>query len=673
MLERVRLSMIEKSRLILPYAYHNIKEQFIVVVPVCLYIVFFQLTVLQYGLGQVAALLLGIILVFVGLAFFLEGIRIGPVPIGEIVGNTLPKKHSALIVLIFAFFLGLLASFGEPVLGTLQMAGAHIKREHAPLLYDLLVGKPMYLVLTVGLGVGIACLIGTMRFLYGWSLKVIILPLVLLGIILTVIAANTPILASAIGLAWDTGAVIVGPVLCPLVLALGVGVCRASGKTSPTLAGFGMVGLISVVPIAAVVILTFTLYSTGLAGQPEVAKTESQSSEVVEVAPSLPAEIEFASFYPKLRVLSLPSSLDYALWEPKIVGLETANKELFLAAYEVDEHEKSISQLPRMTPQARHSLPALLESLGFDPASTALAQFEKVYRITVIDEAKLTGTIALLPTFTPHDAVQARALLTSMGWTDNLPLFFDSFVLGARAILPIFLFLFIVMVLLKQQGPPLFQIFVSLAFAIIGLTFFFFGLSIGLGTLGNQIGDRLPAAFLDYVPLFPFDLSLFSTDVGKVIVILFALVLGYGATLAEPAFNVLGQQVEDVTQGSFKKSLFSQAVALGVGVGAALGIMSLLYDINLLYLLLPPYVLLAILTFFNREIFVNIAWDGGAVTTGPVTVPLKLAIGLSLSTATGAGEGFGVLALASAYPVLNILLLGIFLSARKPKEEMVEA
>jgi hypothetical protein len=365
--------------------------------------------------------------------------------------------------------------------------------------------------------------------------------------------------------------------------------------------------------------------------------------------------------------------LDYAQWEPKIGSLDTANKELFLAAYEVNEHEKAINQLPRMTPEARHRLPALMESLGFDPATTALAQFEKVYRITVTDEAKLTGSIVLLPTFTPHDAVQVRALLTSMGWTDNVPLFFDSFVLGARAILPIFLFLFIVMVLLKKQGPPLFQIFVSLVFAIIGLTLFFFGLSIGLGTLGNQIGDRLPAAFLDFVPLFPFDLSLFSTDVGKVIVIIFALILGYGATLAEPAFNVLGQQVEDVTQGSFKKSLFSQAVALGVGIGAALGIMSLLYDINLLYLLLPPYVLLAILTFFNREIFVNIAWDGGAVTTGPVTVPLKLAIGLSLSTATGAGEGFGVLALASAYPVLNILLLGIFLSARKPKEEQVEA
>jgi hypothetical protein len=97
--------------------------------------------------------------------------------------------------------------------------------------------------------------------------------------------------------------------------------------------------------------------------------------------------------------------------------------------------------------------------------------------------------------------------------------------------------------------------------------------------------------------------------------------------------------------------------------------MSLLYNINLLFLLLPPYVLLALLTVVNKEIFVNIAWDGGAVTTGPVTVPLKLALGLSLSSATGAGEGFGVLALASAYPVLNILLLGLFLTKRTPKED----
>jgi Protein of unknown function (DUF1538) len=125
-----------------------------------------------------------------------------------------------------------------------------------------------------------------------------------------------------------------------------------------------------------------------------------------------------------------------------------------------------------------------------------------------------------------------------------------------------------------------------------------------------------------------------------------------------------------VTQGAFKKWLFSQAVAIGVGVGAGLGMCSLIYQIDLLKLLLPPYILLFILTLLNDEKYVNIAWDGGAVTTGPVTVPLKISIGIALSHATGFAEGFGILALASAYPVLNILLLGLFVKYKQKKVEV---
>ena len=50
-----------------------------------------------------------------------------------------------------------------------------------------------------------------------------------------------------------------------------------------------------------------------------------------------------------------------------------------------------------------------------------------------------------------------------------------------------------------------------------------------------------------------------------------------------------------------------------------------------------------LLTLMSDEEFVNIAWDGGAVTTGPVTVPLKITIGIALSHATGFAEGFGIL------------------------------
>jgi hypothetical protein len=90
----------------------------------------------------------------------------------------------------------------------------------------------------------------------------------------------------------------------------------------------------------------------------------------------------------------------------------------------------------------------------------------------------------------------------------------------------------------------------------------------------------------------------------------------------------------------------------------------------LLNLLLPPYFLLFFLTLFSTEKYVNIAWDGGAVTTGPVTVPLKIAIGIALSHATGFAEGFGILALASTYPVVNVLLLGLFVNWQTRKAEV---
>jgi hypothetical protein len=231
----------------------------------------------------------------------------------------------------------------------------------------------------------------------------------------------------------------------------------------------------------------------------------------------------------------------------------------------------------------------------------------------------------------------------------------DSLYLAIRAIAPIFIFLYLFLrFFLKEEGIPAPQFVLGVVFAMFGLLLFNFGLSVGLAELGNQVGHRLPLSFV------PPSESLYPTEIGKIIVVAFGAVLGYGATLAEPAFNILGQQVEDVTQGAFKKWLFGQAVAIGVGVGAGLGIVSVVYGVNLLYLLVPPYFLLFVLTVLNDEKFVNIAWDGGAVTTGPVTVPLKIAIGIALSHATGFAEGFGILALASAYPVLNILLLGLY-------------
>jgi uncharacterized protein DUF1538 len=524
---KVRVSFRQALDILLPYSWHHISEQVVIVVPVCLYLALFHFVVLRSSLARVSEIVVGIAILILGLAFFLEGVRIGLVPMGDTIGNTLPRRSALPAVLLFAFLLGNLAAFGEPVIGSLQIAGAGVDPQKAPLVYMLLVTRPMLLVATISIGVGIAAVVGTLRFIRGWSLKWVVLPLVALAIALTVVAAESHELSSAVGLAWDTGAVIVGPVLCPLVLALGMGVCRAAGRADSGMAGFGMVGLISIVPITMVVLLSFALAASAVA------------------APA-------------------PAAGDHGA-----------------------------------------------------SASTGV------------------GAVAA-----------------------------ESLYLALRAVVPIFLFLYAFLRFwLKEREIDLPAILLGVGFAVFGLFLFNFGLSVGLGELGNQVGHRLPFTF------HPPGGALYDVGIGKAIVVAFGVVLGYGATLAEPAFNVLGQQVEDVTQGAFKKWLFSQAVAIGVGVGAGLGMVSLIYQVALTKLLLPPYIALLVLTILNDEKYVNIAWDGGAVTTGPVTVPLKIAIGIALSHATGFAEGFGILALASAYPVLNILLLGLYVKRRQKAME----
>jgi len=73
---------------------------------------------------------------------------------------------------------------------------------------------------------------------------------------------------------------------------------------------------------------------------------------------------------------------------------------------------------------------------------------------------------------------------------------------------------------------------------------------------------------------------------------------------------------------------------------------------------------LLVVTWMSSEEFVNVAWDSAGVTTGPVTVPLVLAMGLGLGNAVNAVEGFGILALASLFPILSVLVTGLWVRRR---------
>lgn len=249
---RIRVRPLDVYRLIAPYTSSRLREQARAVVPLALYLLLFQIVILRQDIAGAGTLTAGLLAVILGLMLFMEGLKIGLMPFGETLGTTLPVQSPLRVVLLVVFLLGIGVTFAEPAIGALKTAGQFVDVTTAPYLYALLNEWSEALVLVVGIGVGLAALLGTLRFLYDWSLKPLIYLTLLPLLALTLYLSQDAHLAPVLGLAWDAGAVTTGPVTVPLVLALGVGIASAAGRGDSSLSGFGIVTLASLFPVIAV-------------------------------------------------------------------------------------------------------------------------------------------------------------------------------------------------------------------------------------------------------------------------------------------------------------------------------------------------------------------------------------------------------------------------------------
>jgi hypothetical protein len=522
----IRLHPDEIVSLLRPYISLRFMDQVKAVLPLGLYLALFQVLILRQLVDDSWLITGGLFAVIVGLMCFMEGLKLGLMPFGELIGHTLPRKSALPLVLFITLLLGIGVTFAEPAIGALQAAGQNVSPERAPYLWVLLNQWSGALVLVIGASVGLAAVLGTLRFLHGWSLKPLIYAALVPVLGLTLYGATDPELAKVMGLAWDAGAVTTGPVTVPLVLSLGIGIAAAAGRGDSGLSGFGIVTLASLFPIIGVLLLAFYVAGT-----------------------VTPAEIIAA------------------------------------AAAAADAH------------------------------SDTLAWYERSPGIEVI--------------------------------------------LGIRAILPLVLFLFVILrLVLKEALPRPREIWLGIGLTVIGMCLFNLGLTYGLSMLGGGAGAMVPAAFMEVPAAAGSPLYVYA--VGLTLALVFAWVLGFGATIAEPALNALGVTAEQLTNGFFKKRTLILAVSVGVACGIALGVTKLVFDLPLVWLIVPPYLVAALLTAVSSEEFVNVAWDSAGVTTGPITVLLVLAMGIGFGNATHAVEGFGILCLASIGPIISVLLTGLW-------------
>jgi hypothetical protein len=251
------------AAIVAPYAWDKLLEQIKAIAPISLFLFFFQMAVLRQGIVTAVTVTLGLSAVILGLMFFIEGIRLGAMPLGENIGATLPEKATLTVILTAAFLLGTIATFAEPAIATLTVLGGNIPYERAPLLYDFLNQRTTLLLFLAAAGVGLGAINGIVRFIKGRSLKVTVLPGLAVTVVLTLIAAFDPKARDLIGVAWDAGGITTGTVTAPLVLALGVGMAKVLGKGDSGMSGFGIITLCSIWPIALVLAAALICSWTG--------------------------------------------------------------------------------------------------------------------------------------------------------------------------------------------------------------------------------------------------------------------------------------------------------------------------------------------------------------------------------------------------------------------------
>ncbi|VAW72778.1 Uncharacterized MFS-type transporter [hydrothermal vent metagenome] len=219
--------------------------------PVVLVVVFFQLVVLQQPIPNLMQLVAGLLLVVLGLTFFINGLEMGLFPIGESLAYALARKGSLFWLLVFGFALGFGTTIAEPALIAVSEEAAKVAA-NAGIIAAGQEAQQDYadgLRLTVALSVGFAIVMGVVRILKGWPMHWMIAGGYMIVVILTAFAPR-----EIIGIAYDSGGVTTSTITVPLVTALGVGLATSIRGRNPMIDGFGLIAFASLTPIIFVMV-----------------------------------------------------------------------------------------------------------------------------------------------------------------------------------------------------------------------------------------------------------------------------------------------------------------------------------------------------------------------------------------------------------------------------------
>ncbi len=234
--------------------------------PIIIVIAVFQIFIIQQVPENLFSIVIGLTIVAVGLAVFIQGLETGIFPLGENLANEFAKKGSLFFLLLFSFLIGFSTTIAEPALIAIADKAAVISG-----------GKidAFWLRVTVALSVGFAIALGVLRIILGHPIHWYIIVGYIIVVLITFFAPP-----EIVGLAYDSGGVTTSTVTVPLVTALGIGLASSIRGRNPVIDGFGLIAFASLTPMIFVQIYGILVYA--FSGSPEFVTFQSEL-EISEV------------------------------------------------------------------------------------------------------------------------------------------------------------------------------------------------------------------------------------------------------------------------------------------------------------------------------------------------------------------------------------------------------
>ncbi|MDA7817940.1 DUF1538 domain-containing protein [Sulfurimonas sp.] len=229
----------------------------------------------------------------------------------------------------------------------------------------------------------------------------------------------------------------------------------------------------------------------------------------------------------------------------------------------------------------------------------------------------------------------------------NLASFIKLLQESFRDLLPIILVIIFFQLAIIQTVPENWlSTTIGLAIVGVGLAVFLLGLEVGIFPVGEGLaGD-------------------FARKGSTMWIVIFAFMIGFGTTVAEPALLVIADKAAGISSGRIDAFTLRMVVAFSVGIAIVIGVWRIIKGHPIHYYIISGYIMVVAATAFAPKEIVGLAYDLGGVTTSTVTVPLVAALGIGLaSTIKGRNpvlDGFGLIAFASLTPMIFVQFYGIY-------------